>query len=101
MSFPAYTGQILKVSSVDWLELSPTGAPGALRVPTRCCALLLFPVSLVGLREGGEMLRVAFLRLCHTVAAGTMTGGTREGYGVTRDVGVGLCILVPEMNVGV
>lgn len=85
---------------MDWLELSPTGAPGALRVPTRCRALLLFPVSLVGLREGGEMLRVAFLRLCHTVAAGTMTGGTR-GYGVTRDVGVGLCILFPEKNVGV
>lgn len=101
MSFPAYTGQILKVSSVDWLELSPTGAPGALSVPTRCCALLLFPVSLVGLREGGGMLRVAFLRLCHTVAAGTMTGGTRERYGVTWDVGVGLCMLIPERSVGV
>lgn len=84
------------------LELSPTGAPGALRVPTRCCTLLLFPVSLVGLGEGGEMLRVAFLRLCHTVAAaGTMSGGTREGYGGTWDVGVGLCMLVPERSIGV
>lgn len=83
------------------LELSPTGASGALRVPTRCRTLLLFPVSLVGLREGGEMLRVAFLRLCHTVAAGTMTGGTREGNGGTWDVGVGLCMLVPERSIGV